>query len=90
MCNNACFVFVKHMHMDKQTNQMSLNTCLNLIAQGAVNISEGHTVIESGSPIHRAMYELLDHYNRLSRALVQEGVHVPIVPSRAYPKNNKA
>lgn len=43
--------------------RMPLREALRLIAQGAVNISEGHTTIESGSPIHRAMYDLLDHIN---------------------------
>lgn len=35
--------------------QMSWDDVCHWIAQGAVNISEGHLTIEAGSRVHRAM-----------------------------------
>jgi hypothetical protein len=34
---------------------MSWEDVLHFIAQGSVNIAEGHTTIEAGSPVHKAM-----------------------------------
>jgi hypothetical protein len=40
---------------------MSWEDVLHFIAQGSVNIAEGHTTIEAGSPVHKAMEALCEY-----------------------------
>ena len=42
---------------------MSFDEVMSWIAQGAVNIAEGHGTIEAGSPVHRAMLALCEYVN---------------------------
>lgn len=52
---------------------MEFDKVVSLIAQGAINISEGLTEIEAGSPVHTAMQELC----RLASANEIAHVHAP-------------
>lgn len=43
---------------------MSWEDVCHFIAQGAINVSEGHTVIEAGSPVHRAMLAFCEYVTK--------------------------
>lgn len=47
---------------------------VHFIAQGAINITEGHTTIEQGSAVHRAMIQLC--------ALINEGLVTAVVDGK--------
>jgi len=38
---------------------------MSLVAQGAINIAEGHTNIEKGSPVHQAMLDLCERFTAI-------------------------
>lgn len=42
---------------------MDFENTMHFIAQGTINISSGHTTIEEGSPVHRAMGSLCELVN---------------------------
>lgn len=42
---------------------MNFEIVMHYIAQGAINISEGITQIEDGSPVHKAMLALCEMVN---------------------------
>lgn len=48
--------------------------CMNL-AQGAINIAEGHTTIEAGSPVHHALEDFC-HYVNKATAHPGEGIFI--------------
>ena len=54
------------METPKKGNEelMSWEDVVHYIAQGAVNISEGHTVIEPNSRVHRAMIAFCEYESR--------------------------
>jgi hypothetical protein len=55
------------------------------IAQGAINISEGHTTIEAGSPVHKAMIDFCEHETVKLEELLRDAMNGYIHPdSRLY------
>lgn len=45
----------------KKTDVMPWAEVAHFIAQGAVNVTEGHTTIEPRSKVHRAMIDFCEH-----------------------------
>ena len=49
---------------------------MHFIAQGAINVAEGHTTIEADSPIHRAMSDLCQRVSDGSLTIAELGAQV--------------